>query len=35
MQTSLMIGSLLVLGLISAAADYAFNIVARRVVFWH
>jgi NitT/TauT family transport system permease protein len=35
MQTSLMIGSLLVLGLISAAADYAFNAVARRVVFWH
>jgi len=35
MQTSLMIGSLLVLGLVSAAADYAFNAVARRVVFWH
>jgi ABC-type nitrate/sulfonate/bicarbonate transport system permease component len=35
MQTSLMVGSLLVLGLISAAADYAFNAAARRVVFWH
>jgi ABC-type nitrate/sulfonate/bicarbonate transport system permease component len=35
MQTSLMIGSLLVLGLISAVADYAFDAVARRVVFWH
>ena len=35
MQTSLMIGSLLVLGLVSAAADYAFNAAARRIVFWH
>lgn len=35
MQTALMIGSLLVLGLVSAAADYAFNAAARRVVFWH
>jgi ABC-type nitrate/sulfonate/bicarbonate transport system permease component len=35
MQTSLMFGSLFVLGVISAASDYGFNLVARRVVFWH
>lgn len=35
MQTGLMIGSLFALGLISAAADTAFNAVARRLVFWH
>jgi NitT/TauT family transport system permease protein len=35
MQTSLMIGALLALGVVSAAADYAFNAAARRVVFWH
>ena len=35
MQTSLMIGSLLALGLVSAAADYVFNAAARRIVFWH
>ena len=35
MQTALMIGSLFVLGLISALADYLFNVIARRVVFWH
>ena len=34
MQTGLMIGSLFVLGAISAAADYGFNKIARRVVFW-
>lgn len=34
MQTGLMIGSLFVLGAISAAADYGFNKIARRAVFW-
>lgn len=35
MQTGLMIGSLFVLGIISAIADYGFNAISRRVVFWH
>jgi ABC-type nitrate/sulfonate/bicarbonate transport system permease component len=35
MQTGLMIGSLFALGLVSAAADGAFNAITRRVVFWH
>jgi ABC-type nitrate/sulfonate/bicarbonate transport system permease component len=35
MQTALMIGSLFMLGLVSAIADWAFNAAARRVVFWH
>lgn len=35
MQTGLMIGSLFALGFVSAAADSAFNAIARRIVFWH
>jgi NitT/TauT family transport system permease protein len=35
MQTALMIGSLFMLGVVSAIADWAFNAAARRVVFWH
>jgi ABC-type nitrate/sulfonate/bicarbonate transport system permease component len=35
MQTALMIGSLFMLGLVAAIADWAFNAAARRVVFWH
>jgi ABC-type nitrate/sulfonate/bicarbonate transport system permease component len=35
MQTALMIGSLFMLGLVAAVADWAFNAAARRVVFWH
>lgn len=35
MQMTLMFGALVMLGILSAAADYAFNSVARRVVFWH
>lgn len=34
MQTTQMFGALMLLGVISAAADYLFNIAARRVVFW-
>lgn len=34
MQMTHMFGSLLMLGVISAAADYLFNLAARRVVFW-
>lgn len=34
MQMTQMYGALLMLGVISAAADYIFNLVARRVVFW-
>jgi NitT/TauT family transport system permease protein len=34
MQMTQMFGSLLMLGVISAAADYLFNLAARRVVFW-
>jgi ABC-type nitrate/sulfonate/bicarbonate transport system permease component len=34
MQMTHMFAALVMLGMISAAADYVFNIVARRVVFW-
>lgn len=34
MQMTQMFGALVLLGVVSAAADYLFNIAARRVVFW-
>jgi ABC-type nitrate/sulfonate/bicarbonate transport system permease component len=35
MQTGLMMASLVMLGVLSAAADYGFNRISRRLVFWH
>jgi NitT/TauT family transport system permease protein len=35
MQTGLMMASLVMLGVLSATADYAFNLISRRLVFWH